>query len=550
MAKSADIDPLLVGGTPSQPHHTLGPENSSSYLGKLWAQTRDEVRHDFKSTRWRHTAVSFFKWLGFSIWALGLVVLCLIFPLVITYTISLESSDYWNYCAPDGSFSLEPSSFWNPDWAFQIVLAFGSLSFTQAKVVDIVWDIGVGRIGQSLLAYFSWRAFSVYVRASMETTPVTYRTYWTIFMQNHASVQSIFRLVRDFTTKRGLRSKVAMVFMILTMVFVMAFPTLASAMTGYTANNEAVIKFGNGTQTPFENFNQIVAIIHDGGRVNLTDEYMVFKGSQPNQHQTCGASNCIDAYISLYGILKDTDSLWGQRYPGNDIPVKSPTLNITYSDGKGLNTTFFYLPRNNNSYSLGYVQENAVCQPVMANHQQTYQWGFSVIQLETTLILLTLWTFGVWLMWLHAHHELSNRGRYEAPKDLKAALYLADAIRADLKDFEQQADFMTNKELEKSADEHLKGGRVEVLALTLDQGISCRKSSWRWVKTNKLWLFMFIFALGTCMYFLGNILAILAMSFAMAAGWGRKTRAIVSWAAWLVGMGIYLPILLRSIGMR
>lgn len=146
MPKPADIDPLLMEGTSSRPYHTLKPEKASSYLAELWAKTRDEVRHDFKSTRWRHAAASFFTWLGFSIWALGLVVFCLIFPLVITQRISLVSSDYWNYCAPDGSFSLEPTNFWNPDWAFQIVLAFGSLSFTQAKVVDIVWDI-VSRYG-------------------------------------------------------------------------------------------------------------------------------------------------------------------------------------------------------------------------------------------------------------------------------------------------------------------------------------------------------------------------------------------------------------------
>lgn len=128
----------------------------------------------------------------------------------------------------------------------------------------------------------------------METAPVTYRTFWTSFMQSEASLGSIVRLIRDFASRRGLRSKVAMAFMVITMVFVMVFPTLASAMTGYTANNEAVIKFGNGTQTSFENFRQIVAIIHDGGRVNLTAEYMVFKGSQPNQNQACGSWNCID----------------------------------------------------------------------------------------------------------------------------------------------------------------------------------------------------------------------------------------------------------------
>lgn len=133
----------------------------------------------------------------------------------------------------------------------------------------------------------------------METTPVTYRTFWSTFMQNHASMRTIFRLVRDFASRRGLRSKLAMAFMILTMVFVLVFPTLASAMTGYTANNEAVIKFGNGTQTNFGNFRQLVAIIHDGGRINRTVDFMVFKGAQPNPRQTCGSYDCIDECKSV-----------------------------------------------------------------------------------------------------------------------------------------------------------------------------------------------------------------------------------------------------------
>lgn len=88
--------------------------------------------------------------------------------------------------------------------------------------------------------------------------------------------------------------------MIITMVFVMVFPTLTGAMTGYTANNEAVIKFGNGTQTPFGNFRQLVAIIHDGGRVNLTDDYMVFKGSPQSQDDTCGSFGCVDRCKSAW----------------------------------------------------------------------------------------------------------------------------------------------------------------------------------------------------------------------------------------------------------
>ncbi|KAI7776784.1 hypothetical protein LA080_004440 [Diaporthe eres] len=547
MAKSADIDPLLTGDNVSQAKETLSLKKMMTFnIGTLWTETRNELRHDLKSTRWRQTAASFFIWLGFSIWALGLVVLCLVFPLSIMETISLESSEYWNYCAPDGSFSLDPPNPWNPDWTFQIVLAFGSLSFSQAKVVDIVWDVGVGRLGQSLLAYFSWRAFSVYVRASMETAPVTYRTFWTSLMQSDASLLSIVALIRDFASKRGLRSKMAMAFMIITMVFVMVFPTLASAMTGYTANNEAVIKFGNGTQTPFGRFRQLVAIIHDGDRVNLTAEYMVFRGSPQNQYETCGYYGCLDRYYSIYGSMNDTNSTWQRGDSDDTIPLPSPTLNITHWNDKGSNAAFIYPSGDDKIYHLNYLQENAVCQPVMANSQQTYQWGFSVVQLESTLVLLTVWTLGIWIMWLHAHHELSNRGRYEVPQEFKAALYLADSIRADLKEVDQEAEFLTDKELRRHADEHLKGGKVEIQALSLDRGISFRKSAWKWVKTNKLWIFALVCALASCIWLLGNIIMVLTMSFAMAAGWGRKTRAVMSWAAFFVGVGVFLPMILAT----
>lgn len=143
MTKSADVDPLLTGDDALQvKQDSLSSKKRATLrIGKLWAETRNELRSDLRSTRWRHTAASYFTWLGFTIWALGLVTLCLVFPLSIMETISLESSEYWNYCAPDGSFSLEPTNPWNPDWTFQIVLAFGSLSFSQSKVVDIVWDV-------------------------------------------------------------------------------------------------------------------------------------------------------------------------------------------------------------------------------------------------------------------------------------------------------------------------------------------------------------------------------------------------------------------------
>lgn len=244
--------------------------------------------------------------------------------------------------------------------------------------------------------------------------------------------------------------------------------------------------------------------------------------------------------------MNNTNSTWELSDSSDTISLPSPTLNITLWDGEGGNAAFTHRSSGKKLYDLDYIQQNAVCQPVMANYQQTYQWGFSVVQLETTLVLLTVWTFGVWMMWLHAHHELSNRGKYEVPQEFKAALFLADSIRADLKEVDQEAEFLTDKELRRHANEHLKGGKVGIQALALEKGISFRRNAWKWVKTNKLWILAFLCALATFIYLLGNILVILTMSFAMAAGWGRKTRAIISWAAFFVGSGISVPILVTS----
>ena len=46
-------------------------------------------------------------------------------------------------CQPDGRFDLHPESYryWDKSGFFQITLGYGNLDFTQAKVIDISWDV-------------------------------------------------------------------------------------------------------------------------------------------------------------------------------------------------------------------------------------------------------------------------------------------------------------------------------------------------------------------------------------------------------------------------
>lgn len=216
---------------------------------------------------------------------------------------SLDYGDFGNHCAPDGSFRLESSNILALTWFFQVSLGFGSLNFTAVKAIDVAWDVVsefdsikslrklltsnkvVGRAGQTLLAYISWRIFSKCLYSVMMTDPVTYQTFWTVFMQDGPSLWSTLHTFRDFAWRRGLRSKPTMVFMILTMIFVLAFPTLASAMTGYSANNEAVVKTDDVKQVLFSEFKDLQYVIHDGDRVNLSINYPI--GSDKDDSVWC-----------------------------------------------------------------------------------------------------------------------------------------------------------------------------------------------------------------------------------------------------------------------
>lgn len=165
------------------------------------------------------------------------------------------------------------------------------------------------------------------------------------------------------------------------------------------------------------------------------------------------------------------------------MDLDSPTLNITYYPDRG---PFAY---ENKAYSPEDFNDRAICQPIvdLKQHRQKYQWGFSIIQLEITLCLLTLWTFGIYIMWATAHLRFTSMGMaYNAPGNLKSAMSLADAI---CKEFKQQCDkdinSLTEREVMSFIKTHLNGGRVLVQSPPFILERRAWKLIWKWVKANK-----------------------------------------------------------------
>lgn len=109
----------------------------------------------------------------------------------------------------------------------------------------------------------------------MQVTPITYRTFRTFFLDREPSFMSSISLISDFTRRRRLNSRIATVFIMLVIAFALLFPTLASAMTGYTPRIEAFIADHNKNWVLVTNFRPVLYIIHDGPRVGLPADYPI-----------------------------------------------------------------------------------------------------------------------------------------------------------------------------------------------------------------------------------------------------------------------------------
>jgi hypothetical protein len=207
--------------------------------------------------------------------------------------VNATSYDVSETCRPDGSFDVgiyyDVYNNWSPSGVFQITLGFGELPFSTVKIIDVIWDIIVGRGGQALLTGTSYVIFSKSLLRIMERKSVSYGTFEVLGFQT-ASATTIFKLMRDYLTNHGVRAKFSILWIILSSIYVVAFPTLASAMTGYSANSHAYVRDYSGSLSLWSAYKPVQYIINDGWRVGLTGRYIltdIDEHNSPYYYDTC-----------------------------------------------------------------------------------------------------------------------------------------------------------------------------------------------------------------------------------------------------------------------
>ncbi|KAF4537207.1 uncharacterized protein LTHEOB_11585 [Lasiodiplodia theobromae] len=226
------------------PGHTSTHERASSALRRIFK------KHDF--------------WTISNTLAFIYVLASIAFPIALFIPISGQIKGIYDTCSPDGDFDRNAPDL-NPLYDYYtyeagfyytsfvhlfsipslvtITIAFGRYSFAQAKWIDLIWDIGVGRIGQVILVSISSRVITRSMLYAMETHPIPHHLFVGISFQNQASANALWSFL-TVTPKHHLWKvwKGRLLVIALIIIYLIAFPTITSAMTGYITTFTTKIK--------------------------------------------------------------------------------------------------------------------------------------------------------------------------------------------------------------------------------------------------------------------------------------------------------------------
>ncbi|KAI1013370.1 hypothetical protein LB503_001434 [Fusarium chuoi] len=455
--------------------------------------------------------------------------------------VPLGVGDEENPCQPDGEFRIDAADqlgtfdWWAPRGFFQITLGWGRFSFGTAKLIDVIWDLVVGRGGQTLMAFVSWRVFVQYLQLSLVTKPATYSTVWLIKIQKDNSALAKWRLTSGFF-KVGLASKKVMCFIIWTALFILAFPTFASSMTGYTPYNKAYVNGTTGKLVQFSEINPVAYLIRDGDRVDgLSKDYPVLwignstaiaKSPSLGLFDTCydwddPPAECqlqrdVSEYAQLYGFdgkgSRETQN--GQRTYFRNKTLNWPPLNIkafnlpnyafywnrTAAIGDEVSSDYLNPYRDRSAltflvedslYNVKEVQTEGICQPIKSGKSIKYQWGFSFLQFFVMAILLQLWSIGLFVLWTTTHLTLKRNNIGSSAEGWKGLLKLTDNIKEQMVSVGVNWENLADQELHCEIQHLLTGGPVPTSSENpFPQGQS---SLWRWIRKVKWRLLRLMF---------------------------------------------------------
>lgn len=125
-------------------------------------------------------------------------------------------------------------------------VVFGNFTITQARAIDLTWNLGAGRGIQAIMASMTYKVANAALLRLAEAAPLSYRTFEAVSI-SRLSFSAIAPLARAVLISGGWRAKLTFLVLCLSAVFILTLPTLNDIMTGYIQNSQLYWQFSNGT---------------------------------------------------------------------------------------------------------------------------------------------------------------------------------------------------------------------------------------------------------------------------------------------------------------
>ncbi|THW06821.1 hypothetical protein D6D25_08075, partial [Aureobasidium pullulans] len=372
------------------------------------------------------------------------------------------------------SASVTSSGTMLGDLAINLV-AFDKLSFTAAKAIDLAWNVLAGRLSQFLAAYLCYRVSTgvLYLTAEQQRVPAE---AFAALSLNPNSIWSCLPVFKSLSlTKMRLFNRLALVWVIVSTIYLLCIVTMVDLMTGYQTGQATWLKQPDGkmvntdvgpeailkdlpTTTPPQNITMPggkLVTLHwneDTGDIHVRQAPMP---TDPNTNEsTIFYQSCVDREtmgIYYLNVTYTTPDYWSPftTFDNGTRHGSTPSLITSYED-ESCNTLFVTLQLSYYDLSYGVNRTfwenptNFLCVPA-----DYYRWGFS--QRYTILLasINSVWLLITAALWLYVElysQLLQKRGRLDK---WRAVLDMASALQQR---FGHDTGAYTEDELEKEVE--------------------------------------------------------------------------------------------------
>lgn len=451
---------------------------------------------------WQHTAWPMIKKIRVKkeqIFAFAIIWICAIVPFIVlgyaTAGDTFFGGVFVTKYLPCGD-GTEPSIADEPvnntvsgiEGLFVLDATYGRFPFSTVKIIDITWDIILGRGAQLFAWWISYKVFSDAILRVIERHPTSYGVFFEICL-NGPCFAALWTMLKDLTRTKSKRTWSLYFYMVWSIVYVIALPILLSAMTGYTSTSIAWVDVDDTNEIiPASKF-VYSSLLYSAGNHTFSEpkcmtskQAAMYSSFEDNKEMYCDcrlSNGTITTYKNWRSGTKTrttySNSTGFYLYPNHTLvecdyeyPGQMGTFNITYMgdtelfscnetysiviegtrySAPTLNVTGGYC-NGDRAYTSGSLRNKARCLPDTQN--LSYRWGFSTMLSGVFVIVNLVWSLTMYVVWQDAQFNsvLVRKGYTMTP--LRAAFTLAtvarrkigcgnaDLVRADTKDLERK----------------------------------------------------------------------------------------------------------------